>query len=75
MNDADRKRLEQTLHDMYNALNTISMQTELAQMYWDNGDSDRAQAALEVIMEECRRCSSLGRDARDESRTDAAPPA
>jgi hypothetical protein len=59
MNDAETRSLRESLHDLNNSLNVISMQTELAQMYADTGDIELLQSALGIIMKECRNCSSI----------------
>lgn len=66
MNRTEKRRLKQALHDMNNALNAISMQTELAQVYSERGDDALAQAALRVVMTECRRCSSISHSVQSE---------
>jgi hypothetical protein len=59
MNDTETQSLRQSLHDLNNCLNAISMQTELAQMYAGTGDIELLQSALRVIMKECRNSSSI----------------
>jgi hypothetical protein len=59
MNDTETQSLRQSLHDLNNSLNAISMQTELAQMYAGTGDTELLQSALRIIMKQCRNSSSI----------------
>ena len=62
LNDAEKQGLKDALHKMNNALNSISMQAELARMYVERGQGEKALEALETVMAQCRQCSSITRD-------------
>lgn len=59
LNDSEKAHLKETLHKMNNALNSISMQAELARMYARQGKSDMIGEALDVIVSQCRQCSTI----------------
>jgi signal transduction histidine kinase len=58
----EQSQLREALHGMNNALNSISMQAELAKLYTESHDIRRIEEALEVIMSQCRQCSALMRN-------------
>lgn len=62
LNQADESVLREALHGINNALNSISMQAELAKLYAESHDIGRIEEALEVIMAQCRQCSNLTRN-------------
>ncbi len=66
LNESERGELREALHKMNNALNSISMQAELAKLYIEQSESEseKVQEALEIIMSQCRQCSSVTRSAR-----------
>jgi hypothetical protein len=37
------------------------MQTELAMLHAESGDNAQLQAALQIVAEQCRTCSSISR--------------
>ncbi len=59
LNEKEREGLKDALHKMNNALNSISMQAELARMYVERGQGEKALEALETVMAQCRQCSSI----------------
>lgn len=63
LNESEKARLRDALHSMNNALNSISMQAELARMYAERGDHAKVEEALSVVMEQCRKCSGVTRNA------------
>lgn len=64
LNESERGELREALHKMNNALNSISMQAELAKLYTEQNESGKIQEALEIIMSQCRQCSSVTRSTR-----------
>jgi hypothetical protein len=66
MNESELRQLKDALHNVNNALNAISMQTELARMYIEQGNSSLAEQALQTVMSECRRCGSISDSAYSE---------
>lgn len=64
LNESERGELREALHKMNNSLNSISMQAELARLYIEQNEQDKVQEALEIIMSQCRQCSSVTRSAR-----------
>jgi signal transduction histidine kinase len=62
LNQDEQSQLREALHGMNNALNSISMQAELAKLYTESHDIRRIDEALEVIMAQCRQCSMLMRN-------------
>jgi signal transduction histidine kinase len=62
LNQDEQGQLREALHGMNNALNSISMQAELAKLYTESHDIRRISEALEVIMSQCRQCSVLMRN-------------
>ena len=63
LNDSEKAQLKEALHKMNNALNSISMQAELARMYSEQDNSKMINDALEIIMSQCRQCSTITRSA------------
>lgn len=61
LNEAERQGLKDALHKMNNALNSISMQAELARMYVERNDNAKVLEALDIVMAQCRQCSTLTR--------------
>lgn len=57
--ELDRKLLRQSLHDINNALNAMSMQAELSKLHIDDKELDLAKRALDVVLAECRRAAGL----------------
>lgn len=47
---------------MNNALNSISMQAELARMYSEQDNNRLVGEALTIIMSQCRRCSEVSQN-------------
>jgi signal transduction histidine kinase len=62
LNQGEQSQLREALHGMNNALNSISMQAELAKLYTESHDIHRIAEALEIIMKQCRQCSVLMRN-------------
>ncbi len=65
LNDSEKQGLKDALHKMNNALNSISMQAELARMYIEREDGAKALEALEVVMAQCRQCSTISRETQE----------
>ena len=63
LNQAEKAQLKEALHKMNNALNSISMQAELAKMYVEQGNSEMVSEALGIIMSQCRQCSAITQSA------------
>jgi hypothetical protein len=63
LNDAEKAHLKEALHKMNNALNSISMQAELAKMYAEQDNSELVGEALGIIMSQCRQCSAVTQSA------------
>ena len=63
LNQDEQGQLREALHGMNNALNSISMQAELAKLYAESHDIRRIAEALEVIMSQCRQCSAVTQSA------------
>jgi light-regulated signal transduction histidine kinase (bacteriophytochrome) len=59
LNDSEKAQLKEALHKMNNALNSISMQAELARMYAQQEKTEMIGEALGVIMSQCRQCSTI----------------
>jgi len=59
LNDSEKAHLKDALHKMNNALNSISMQAELARMYAQQDNNDMIGEALGIIMSQCRQCSAI----------------
>jgi signal transduction histidine kinase len=64
LNESERGELREALHKMNNALNSISMQAELAKLYTEQNENEKIQEALEIIMSQCRQCSSVTQSTR-----------
>lgn len=58
----EQAQLQEALHAMNNALNSISMQAELAKLYAESHDISRIEEALGIIMTQCRQCGTRMRD-------------
>lgn len=65
LNESERGELREALHKINNALNSISMQAELAKLYTEQNENEKVQEALEIIMSQCRQCSSVTRSTRN----------
>jgi hypothetical protein len=63
LNEAEKGHLKEALHKMNNALNSISMQAELAKMYAEQENSEMVGEALGIIMSQCRQCSEVTQSA------------
>lgn len=59
LTEPEKKQLKEALHKMNNALNSISMQAELAKMYLEQNNSAMIGEALGIIMSQCRQCSGV----------------
>jgi light-regulated signal transduction histidine kinase (bacteriophytochrome) len=59
LSESEKGQLKEALHRMNNALNSISMQAELAKMYAEQNNNAMIGEALEVIMSQCRQCSAI----------------
>jgi hypothetical protein len=59
LNESEKGQLKEALHKMNNALNSISMQAELAKMYSEQDNSEMIGEALGIIMSQCRQCSAI----------------
>lgn len=59
LTETEKGRLREALHKMNNALNSISMQAELAKMYSEQNNNDLIKEALGIIMSQCRQCSAI----------------
>ncbi|BFM21715.1 histidine kinase dimerization/phospho-acceptor domain-containing protein [Gilvimarinus japonicus] len=61
---SDTQRL---LHDVRNPLNNISVNAELGKLTLERtGDTDKATAIFERILQECRRCDTVLSELRDQ---------
>lgn len=65
LNETERQGLKDALHKMNNALNSISMQAELARMYVERNDSAKVLEALDIVMAQCRQCSTITRSTQE----------
>lgn len=65
LNESEKDELREALHKMNNALNSISMQAELAKLYTEQNEYEKIQEALEIIMSQCRQCSSVTQSTRN----------
>ena len=61
LTETEKQELKDALHKMNNALNSISMQAELARMYAERGDGAKVLDALNIVMAQCRQCSTITR--------------
>jgi hypothetical protein len=59
MRNSEIANLRQALHDLNNALNTVALQTELARVYAESGDTESLLKALIVVTNACGRCRSI----------------
>ncbi|MEX2123631.1 MAG: hypothetical protein WD795_07030 [Woeseia sp.] len=59
LNESEKGHLKEALHKMNNALNSISMQAELARMYSERSNDKLVEEALVIIMSQCRQCSAI----------------
>lgn len=59
LDESEKGRLKEALHKMNNALNSISMQAELAKMYLEQDNNEMIGDALGIIMSQCRQCSTI----------------
>lgn len=59
LTESEKKLLKEALHRMNNALNSISMQAELAKMYLEQNNNAMIGEALGIIMSQCRQCSGI----------------
>ena len=62
MDEQEREALKNALHEINNALNAISMQTELALVHAGKGDTTQLQAVVAGIMKSCRKCGTISHD-------------
>lgn len=62
LDESEKGRLKEALHKMNNALNSISMQAELAKMYLEQSNTEMIGDALGIIMSQCRQCSAITRN-------------
>lgn len=62
LNEAEKRELKDALHKMNNALNSISMQAELARMYVERADGEKVLEALNTVMAQCRQASTITRN-------------
>lgn len=62
MNSQERETLKSALHEINNALNAISMQSELAMVYASKGGDEKLQSAIAGVMKSCRKCSTISHD-------------
>lgn len=65
LNDTEKGQLREALHAINNALNSISMQAELAKMYAEQNDGENVREALDTIMSQCRVCSAATQSTRN----------
>lgn len=65
LSDAEKVQLREALHKMNNALNSISMQAELARMYLEQNNSSAVEEALTIIMAQCRGCSQVSQSTQN----------
>lgn len=65
LSDSERRQLREALHTMNNALNSISMQAELAKLHAEQDDIKLVREALDTIMAQCRKCSDVSRSAQN----------
>lgn len=63
LNDTEKAHLKEALHKMNNALNSISMQAELAKMYAEQDNGEMVGEALGIIMSQCRQCGAVTQSA------------
>jgi hypothetical protein len=61
LSDSEKSELKEALHKLNNALNSISMQAELAKMYSEQNNREKVDEALGIIMSQCRKCSDVSR--------------
>lgn len=61
LSEAEKRELKDALHKMNNALNSISMQAELARMYVEREDAGKVLEALDTVMAQCRQASNITR--------------
>jgi signal transduction histidine kinase len=69
-------RVDKLVHDVRGSLNSISMNAELAKLLCQqNGNPEKIQHCLGVILRECSQCNALVEDFRNETqgRQDAEP--
>lgn len=59
LNESEKGRLKEALHKMNNALNSISMQAELAKLYLEQNNTEMIGDSLGIIMSQCRQCSAI----------------
>jgi two-component sensor histidine kinase len=59
LTESEKKLLKEALHRMNNALNSVSMQAELAKMYLEQNNTAMIGEALGIIMAQCRKCSGI----------------
>ena len=59
LSESEKGQLKEALHKMNNALNSISMQAELAKMYAEQNNNAMIGEALGIIMSQCRQCSAV----------------
>lgn len=62
MNGKEKEALKNALHEINNALNAVSMQSELALVHARKGDTAQLEAVVAGIMRSCRRCSTISHD-------------
>jgi C4-dicarboxylate-specific signal transduction histidine kinase len=62
MNKREKEALKHALHEINNALNAMSMQSELAVLYAEKGDGQQLQTVMTGIMKSCRRCSTISHE-------------
>lgn len=62
LSETEKRELKDALHKMNNALNSISMQAELARMYVERSDDAKVLEALDTVMAQCRKASTITRD-------------
>ena len=65
LSESEKRELKDALHKMNNALNSISMQAELARLYVERSDDAKVLEALDTVMAQCRKASTITRDTQN----------
>lgn len=66
------ERLQESLHEINNVMNAMSMQAELTRFHLENKDYDLALSALEIVLAKCGEAGQLSAAARQELRDTGA---
>lgn len=66
------ERLQESLHEINNVMNAMTMQAELTRFHLENRDYELALTALEIVLAKCGEAGKLSAAVRQELRAAGA---